>query len=233
VSFSHSLVVSRIQLAPIIKEPRNVRDTLARDVFSVLRQALLFRDRVLHRRPLNLDTVQAHLRGKLLAFPAEKTDGDYFGVRFPVVCWLDEVNCLEVGDPNWQHEWGNHTLEYALYSTHDRAHLFWEQARLASRRADPDDMEVFYLCMIIGFRGELRGDLRQLGDWRDVFETEIGLKHAAEWEQMPQRLQEPEADVPALTARERLRWLLLAWALAISILIVGTAAVAMNFAMRS
>jgi type VI secretion system protein ImpK len=201
-----------------------VRDNLARDVFPVLRQALLFRDRLQHRRPLNLETVQAHLRGKLLAFPAERADGEYLGVRFPVVCWLDEINCLECGDPDWQRDWGDHSLEYSLYSSHDRAHLFWEQARLATRRSDPDVMEAFYLCMLLGFRGDLRGDPRKLADWRDVFETEIGLKHAADWPEMPHRLQEPEADVPVLTAKDRLRWVLLAWALAVSVFIVGTAA---------
>ena len=198
-----------------------MRDNLARDVLPVLRQALLFRDRLLHRRPLNLDTVQAHLRGKLNAFQAERPDPEYLGVRYPVIAWLDEINSLECGDVNWQREWSDHTLEQERYASRDRAHVFWEQARQASRRADPDAMEVFYLCMILGFRGDLRGDPRQLADWRDIFETEIGLKHAADWPEMPHRLQEPEADVPELTAKESLRWVLLAWALLISAVIFG------------
>ena len=49
---------------------------------------------------------------------------------------------------------------------------------------------------------------------------------------MPHRLQEPEASVPMLTAKDGLRWLLLAWALAVSVFIVGTAAVLMYWAVR-
>lgn len=204
-----------------------MRENLARYVFPVLRQGLLFRDRLLHGRKLGLESVQAHLHGTLLGFPPERPEGDWLGVRFPVVCWLDEINCLECGDPDWHREWGDHSFEYALYHSHDRATLFWEQADLAlsATRADPDTLEVFYLCMLLGFRGDHRGDIRKLANRRDKFEVKIGLEQAAEWPDMPSRLQEPEADVPALTAKDRLRWVLLAWALAASVLIVGTAAV--------
>ena len=210
-----------------------MRDELARDVLPVLRQALLFRDRLLHRRPLELEMVQSHLRGLLNAFPAERRDTEYLGVQFPVIAWLDEINCLECGDPNWQRKWSDHTLEWEYYSTKDRAHLFWDQARQASGRNDRDIMEVFYLCMLLGFRGDLRDDPRHLADWREKFENLIDLKQAPDWPEMPHRLQEPEADVPELTAKESLRWVLLAWAVAISGLIVALSFVTARFALTN
>ena len=197
-----------------------MRDSLARDVLPVLRQVLLFRDQLRSGRPLDLDSVQAHLRGQLNSLQAERLDPENLGVRYTVISWVDEINCMGCGDLNWQREWSNLTLEFEQYGTRDRAWRFWEQARQASRRADPDALEVFYLCMLLGFRGDLRGELGPLADWRDAVEKQIGLKQPADCPALPHSLEEPAGDVPDLTAKKRLRWVLLSWAVVLSLLIV-------------
>ncbi len=52
-----------------------------------------------------------------------------------------------------------------LYGTNDRAWKFWEQARGAERQSGTDALEVCYLCVMLGFRGELRQRPEQLQTW--------------------------------------------------------------------
>src|SRR5262245_474207 len=130
----------------------------ARLVFPVFRYAL----RVLgHLRLGRLDMrhEQGALRGLVKAADAatsravngEVGDG-YLGVGYPLACWLDEVFILDPASP-WREAWTENSLEFALCRSQERAVKFWEQARQAELRGDADAVEVFYLCMMLGFRG--------------------------------------------------------------------------------
>jgi type VI secretion system protein ImpK len=194
------------------KELSAVEEQLASKVFAVLRQGLIFWEQLQQAGSLSLEAIQADLRGKL-DLPRDRRAGDFLGVRFPLVCWLDEIFIL---DSRWRHEWGNSALEPALYQTRDRAHLFWDQAAQAAARSDADALETFYLCVLLGFRGDLRDKPRELKDKCEQFKREIGLRKQLEWPQMPASRAEPETDIHALLASQRLRWLLLAAALVLS-----------------
>jgi type VI secretion system protein ImpK len=75
----------------------------------------------------------------------------FLGVRYALVCWLDEIFIL---DSPWKEQWSKQSLEWDLYKSRDRAWKFWKQAEWASARPTTDALEVFYLCVMLGFRGE-------------------------------------------------------------------------------
>src|SRR5262245_63329913 len=101
-----------------------------------------------------------------------------------------------------------------MFRSQERAVKFWEQARQAELRGDADGVEVFYLCVMLGFRGELRDDPGALRDWRDRFEAVLSKGRRRDWPGKPAELPVPPPTAGTLLrARERLRWVLLAWAL--------------------
>jgi type VI secretion system protein ImpK len=153
--------------------------------------------------------------------PADEPGGGYLGPRYPLACWLDEVFILDPQSP-WKAEWRDQTLEFALFRRRDRAFLFWEQARQAEARADADALEVFYLCVMLGFRGDLRDNPGGLLDWRDSVEAILGRGRPADWPHKPPELPLPETNVPPLRARDRLRWLLLTGSALVGLTILGT-----------
>lgn len=61
------------------------------------------------------DTGPAGLEG------GARRGAQFLGVRYALVCWLDELFTL---DSPWQGQWNEHKLEVALYGTNDRAWKF-------------------------------------------------------------------------------------------------------------
>jgi type IV/VI secretion system ImpK/VasF family protein len=142
------------------------------------------------------------------AGPGDEAFGD---LGYPLTCWLDEI-FLDPTSP-WKEAWNEHKLETLLYASNDRAWKFWEQARKAEARGDADALEVFYLCVMLGYRGKFPEDPAGLRDWRERLENLLEQGRASDWPGKPPELPVPPTDVPPLLARERLRWVLLAFAL--------------------
>jgi type VI protein secretion system component VasF len=90
--------------------------------------------------------------------------------------------------------WNELKFEVEFYDTNDRAWRFWVQARMAAERATDDDLEVFYLCAVLGFRGEWVEDLPQLRAWLGSTRERLVKSLRKEWVG-PQAL-EPPASVP-------------------------------------
>jgi len=132
----------------------------------------------------------------------------FLGARYALVCWLDELFTLQVANPEWVMDWTDKKLEEALYRTNDRAWKFWEQARRSESRPGTDALEVFYLCTLLGFRGDLVHRLDQLQIWRHTVEERLGLGEGAEWPSPPSL--KPVTNVPPLRGRERFQQLILA-----------------------
>jgi type VI secretion system protein ImpK len=124
----------------------------------------------------------------------------YLGVRYALACWLDELFVL---DSPWGVQWNEQKLEVALYGTNDRAWRFWEQARRAEKRPDTAALEVFFLCVMLGFRGEFREEPSQLRTWIAATRQRIFQGREVEWVSPPEL--EPPTHVPPLRGRERLR----------------------------
>jgi type VI secretion system protein ImpK len=137
---------------------------------------------------------------RMTAGSAGRRSADQFlGIRYALACWLDEIFTLK--DSPWEAQWADRTLETALYGSRDRAWMFWDQAQLAERRPGSDALEVFYLCVMLGFRGELREDPDKLKRWADAIGARIGKEQSKEWPQPPEL--EVPSYVPPLYGRER------------------------------
>jgi type VI secretion system protein ImpK len=188
-------------------------------VYPIFRQGLRIMDRVRRGERLTMKTEQGELR-RLFRMPgggqgAPTSHGNFLGVRYPMACWLDEVFILDPESP-WKSNFADEGMEPTLFQgSRLRAELFWEQAHLAQTQGDVDALEVFYLCVMLGFRGELREDPNKLLDWRESVEDQIGQVQATEWPDKPPELPLEETYVPPLRARDRLRWLALAFAFVI------------------
>src|SRR5262249_4336606 len=144
----------------------------------VLRYGVRLRGRVDRNPRLDLRTEQGELRKLLRAEPDARRWVDYggdghnfLGIRYALACWLDEIFCAHPSE--WGDRWNNNKLETALYNTNERGWKFWEEARRAEERADKDALEGFYLCVILGFRGEMRGRPREVAEWRDRVEAQF------------------------------------------------------------
>lgn len=138
----------------------------------------------------------------------------FLGIRYALVCWLDEIFVL---DSPWGERWNERKLEVALYGTNDRAWKFWEQARRAEARSGSDALEVFFLCVMLGFRGELREEPAKLQAWLAATQHRLSKSQTQEWTAPPEL--DPPTNVPPLYARDRLRHVFMAAGLLLLLLI--------------
>jgi type VI secretion system protein ImpK len=124
----------------------------------------------------------------------------YLGVGYPLACWVDEL--FTVNSPVGG-AWGERKFEVEFYGTNDRAWRFWRQARLAADRSIDDDLEVFYLCAVLGFRGEWADDPAQFRAWLGATRERLVKGLRTEWSGPP-ALEFPTR-VPARYGKSRLR----------------------------
>jgi type VI secretion system protein ImpK len=139
--------------------------------------------------------------------PRPDNSGQFLGIRYALVCWLDELfTCYSP----WSAAWNEHKLEVELYGSNDRAWRFWEQAKLAQSRPGGDALEAFYLCVALGFRGELREQPEGLHAWTSHAKTRLGKVQDPAWPLAA--AMEPPTRVPPLRGRERMqRMVLCGW----------------------
>ena len=140
--------------------------------------------------------------------------GNLLEIRYALVSWLDEVFVL---DPVWGQPWNEHKLEVSIFGTNDRAWMFWEKARRASGRTETDVLEVYYLCVMLGFRGELRDDPAKLQAWTSVARGQIEKGPGQGWVAPPEL--DPPANVPPLKGHEALQTMMVRCGVALMLLI--------------
>jgi len=74
--------------------------------------------------------------------------------KYALVSWIDEVLLETPWDGReW---WGNNVLEVELFNTRLCNEQFYVRAQEASTLARRDALEVFYVCVVLGFRGLYR-----------------------------------------------------------------------------
>ena len=98
--------------------------------------------------------------------------------------------------------WNERKFEVEFYETNDRAWRFWVQARMAAERATDDNLEVFYLCAVLGFRGEWVEEQTQLRAWLGSTRERLVKALRTEWVGPPAL--EPPASVPPRYGKSRL-----------------------------
>jgi type VI secretion system protein ImpK len=140
-----------------------MRAEIARLVFPVLTTGLLRKQELIGGVALDLAEVQKELAGLLQA--TSQTEAwvhpgrfgkDFLGIQYALACWLDEIFISE--DSPWRVPWADRALELELFETRNRAWMFWQQSGHARKLAEPDALEVYYLCVVLGFRGIVRDD---------------------------------------------------------------------------
>jgi type VI protein secretion system component VasF len=192
-----------------------VRDDLANQVYDVLLHGLKLRDRVAGGERPHLGTEQARLKSMLGSAsspppwggdhdPTKSTEAghaarEFLGIRYALTCWLDEL----LIDAGWR-EWDEHKLESALYRTNIRYSNFWGQARLAEAiPSAAEAQEVFLLCALLGFRGEMAETPERLREWVQTTRSRVTRHLGKELPPLPERA--PVTDVPPLLGVEGYR----------------------------
>jgi type VI secretion system protein ImpK len=188
-----------------------MRDELAEVVYPTVSYALQVRASLERGDDRNMIAVQSELRTLLKTaneaqrWPEYGGDGDrYLGIRYALACWIDELFVL---DSPWGPQWNERKLEESLYGSNERAWKFWFQAKLAQARPGTDALEAFYLCVMLGFRGEGPEKPDTVATWRDAVENQLARVHNQPWPG-PQELQ-PEIQAMPRRAKDRLRSLLI------------------------
>jgi type VI secretion system protein ImpK len=211
-----------------------MKDEIANLVYPVINKGLLLQEQVRQGRGhLDAETEQAELRSLLLSENAAKRWSDYggdgtnldvsvtpgyrptdagrrtresfLGIRYVLTCWLDEI----MVDSPWGEWWKEHTLEHQLYGVMDRADEFYSQLKRAETRSGSDALEVFYLAVMLGFRGRFREDPDALRDKVKDIPNRIAQSLGREWP-APDGT-EPVTNVPPLRGRDRHQKMTLAW----------------------
>lgn len=192
-----------------------MRDDLANQVHDIILYGLKLRDRVATGDRPHLGTEQAKLKGMLGSANAPapwgsesdptasvgtgQTDRSFLGIRYALTCWLDEV-LIEAG---WR-EWDETKLESALYRTNIRYSNFWSQSRLADAiPSGLDAQEVFLLCVLLGFRGEMGEQPEKLREWVSATRSRVTRGLGKELPALPEK--SPVTDVPPLLGIESYR----------------------------
>ncbi len=197
-----------------------MREEIAELVHPVVAYALDLRARLDRGEKPDFGAEQAELRSRLKTqneaqrWPEYAGDGERFlGVRYALTCWVDEV----LIDSPWEREWNERKLEEQLYFTNDRAFRFWQQADVAQARSGTDALEVFYLCVMLGFRGEGPTAPQTPTGWRDAVEEQLTRGQSKNWAG-PQELQ-PDVYAAPRRGRDRLRLVLMSLVVLLAVLI--------------
>lgn len=222
-----------------------MQEPIARLVHPVLAHGLHLSERLRRGESPDLDNEQAVLKDLLLSDAESRRWSDfggdagsngaasgessrslsrppisdaYLGIRYALVCWLDELFC---SDESWGPRWTERKLEVELYGTNDRAWRFWQQARLAQARPGVDALEAFYLCVTLGFRGQLSDRPEELSAWLSAARVRLGNVHEPDWigiTQLP-----PVTSVPPLTGRRQFeRMLVSMWVALLALIPLST-----------
>jgi type VI secretion system protein ImpK len=194
-----------------------MHEETANPVYDVIARALDVKERLERGDAPVFSAEQATLK-QLLA--DESRSGRYTDptadpdIRYALTCWVDELLILNSA---WGKQWNEHKLEVELFGTNDRAWKFWEKARRALTRLDGDVLEVYYLCVMLGFRGELLDDPAGLQAWTAAARSQVERNQVQAWVPPPEL--DPPSHVPPLHARERFGRMVLRGGVALLILI--------------
>ncbi len=128
----------------------------------------------------------------------------FLGIRYALACWLDDIFIL---DSVWAEQWNASKMEYALYKLNKRNTEFWEQAQRSQSRPTRDALEVYYVCVMLGFRGKLSEKPLDLNAWRDAVQAQITEPDQREYVPPQGLVVPPTVDRTLVGARQMQAWL--------------------------
>ena len=116
-------------------------------------------------RAPSAEDVSSRVRG--LIDQAENRLGkrdDWELAKYAIVAWVDDL----LIEAPWEGRtwWEQNRLEFQLFRSADAFTAFYLQAKNATEFSKKDALEVFYICVVLGFRG-LYGDHSAMADAED------------------------------------------------------------------
>jgi type VI secretion system protein ImpK len=119
------------------------------------------------------DPPLAEVRGDLLTLisEAEQRAGsreqasDFAAAKYALIYWIDEL----LINSTWSHatDWREHILEWDFYRERLGGEKFYDKAREAETLPRTDALEVFFLCVALGFQGKYTHNLFELQKWAE------------------------------------------------------------------
>ncbi len=106
---------------------------------------------------------------------------EWTSTKYALASWIDELLSADPDYP-WagQEWWNNNSLEFELFKSKERAEQFYERAA----RAPAPAREIYYICVMLGFRGlyrnvdshyvESQGLPADLSEWARQMRLSIG-----------------------------------------------------------
>ena len=116
-------------------------------------------DRIDRDEMHNVEEERLRIRGHLDQAEAMLGQGpDWKVAKYGLVAWIDEV----LVDAHWADSvwWKENCLEWEEFKTLDRSEQFYLKAKEASSMRRKDALEVFYVGVVLGFRGLYRDSNR-------------------------------------------------------------------------
>ncbi len=133
----------------------------AQPVNRVLDAVLELVDRIeRHERP-DLVEEKKLIRMDLDALNSSSSKGsgqrseDFDLARRALIYWVDEVLTMAQAD------WKDMTLEFDYFAEKNRAWRFYEYGERAARSSSSDVIETWYLCLVLGFEGDIGEAFRE------------------------------------------------------------------------
>lgn len=148
-------------------------------VDSVFRQVLDLLDLIAAGEEFDPHQVQQEILDRLeQADAAAGATRDWDLARYALVAWVDEV----LLDTDWSGRdwWSNNVLEVELFRTRECSTRFYELAEQARGLPGSQALEVFYDCVVLGFRGMYRSpETAQTAGGRPSESLEAWLRRTA------------------------------------------------------
>ena len=124
-------------------------------VDPVFQHVLGLLERIGHDESLKPEEERVRIRGWLDQAEGQLGQGPEWQLaKYALVSWIDDV----LIDAPWEGRlwWKENALEVEAFNTRLRNEQFYIRAREASTLAQKDALEVFYVCVVLGFRGLYR-----------------------------------------------------------------------------
>ncbi|EAQ80428.1 DotU family type IV/VI secretion system protein [Blastopirellula marina] len=153
-----------------------MQSPLAEDVRAVMDYGLDLLRRLESQQKVDLEFEQVVLldllqRDSIATVVHTRREKQLVNLQYALACWLDEIftDC-----PQSTNAWNEQKIEMHLFGANDRAWRFWHEAEMALRHGEHDPLEVYYLCVTLGFRGEMRAQPEKLMSWISRARVAVG-----------------------------------------------------------
>jgi type VI secretion system protein ImpK len=124
----------------------------AQAVDPIFLYVLAMLDRISREEPLSPETERSRIRTLIDKAEASLGAGEEWDLaKYALVSWVDEM--LVETFWNGREWWSENVMEIDLFNTRQCNEEFFLKAHKAAQQRGRDALEVFYVCVILGFRG--------------------------------------------------------------------------------